>query len=77
MVSIQESRALRDEGDKALGTRWEVVEAAILEEGVWAGQRWGWAQDQSKIWERVFGGCDLPVAPFILHLSFIHSTNIY
>lgn len=53
-----------------------MAEAAVPEEGVWAGQGWVRAQGQSWMWERAPGGQDLPAAPFTLHLSFIHSTNI-
>lgn len=75
MVSIQESKALRREGASALGTRSGVAEKVKLEEGVRAGQGWDLTQGQRRMWERRSGGCDLPATPFILHLSFIHSTN--
>lgn len=62
---------MRGEGGRALGTRSRVAEAAILEEGVWAGRGWDPAHGHSRMWER--RGCDLRGAPFILRVLFIHS----
>ena len=54
------------------------AEAAFLGEGLWAGQRWGWAHGQSGRWERASGGhaCLLPHSFCICHL-FIHLFNKY
>lgn len=62
---------MRGEGGSALGTRSRVAEAAILEEGVWAGRGWDPAHGHSRMWER--RGRDLRGAPFILCVLFIHS----
>ena len=54
------------------------AEVAFLGEGLWAGQRWGWAHGQSGRWERASGGhvCLLPHSFCICHL-FIHLFNKY